>query len=477
MKIYKGYRAIIGLEVHAELCTDTKMFCRCKTSSDDEPNSNICPVCMAFPGSLPITNTKAVELAVTAGIALNCKINCYSRFDRKNYFYPDLPKAYQITQFYHPICENGFLDIKTQDNEIFRAGITRIHLEEDAGKLFHDISTNITQIDFNRSGVPLIEIVSEPCFNNSADVVEYLKKLRSVLIYSGVSKCRMNKGEFRCDVNISVQKQDDTTLGTRTEIKNLNSFKFIQNAIDAEFIRQVDLLCEGNDVIQQTLRFDTVLCKTFPMRSKENSADYRYFPEPDLKPVIVDVSYIQNCRRALPELADARFKRYTEKYLLSDTQADALTQNKEISDYFEQCLKYTQSTKTLCDLITGEVFRLIDDKFVIGISAENLACIASFCDNAVINASTAKRLVSELWNKNLSTEQYIKDNDLEQLNDEEVIRKIVICVLEQNSKAVGDFKNGKVNAKKTIVGAVMAKSKGKANPVIVQKLVDDFLSN
>lgn len=470
MNLIKNYEMVIGLEVHVELKTDTKIFCSCPTTFGAEPNTHCCPVCMGMPGTLPVLNKKVVDYAVKAGLATNCTITQKSKQDRKNYFYPDLPKAYQISQYDLPLCEHGHIDINVGGEEK-RIGITRIHIEEDAGKLVHDEKYG-TMIDCNRCGVPLIEIVSEPDIRSPEEAIAYLEKLRAIIMYTGVSDCKMQEGSLRCDVNLSVRKKGETQFGTRTEMKNLNSFSFISKAIEYEYKRQVEAIESGEKIYQETRRFDSNAGKTYSMRRKENANDYRYFPDPDLPFIEISDSALDTYRAEIPTLPDERKAQYMEKYGLDAYCAEMLINDISIADYFEKVAQKTTNAKIAANLLTGEVFRLLDpDNKNIPISVDALAAIANMADDQTINSSTAKRLVKEVWKSGVDPVEFVKDQDLAQINDENIIREIVLEVLERNAKSVADYKNGKQAALGAIVGQVMGKTRSKANPVIANKII------
>ena len=468
------YEMVIGLEVHVELKTKTKIFCSCPTTFGAEPNTQCCPVCMGMPGTLPVLNRKVVEYAIKAGMATNCTIARYSKQDRKNYFYPDLPKAYQISQYDLPLCEHGHLDIETSTGSK-RIGITRIHIEEDAGKLVHDDSG--TFVDCNRCGVPLIEIVSEPDIRSAEEAVAYLQKLRATILYTGVSDCRMQEGSLRCDVNLSVHKPGEP-FGTRTEMKNLNSFQFIQKAIEYEYKRQVQAIENGEEIVQETRRFDEKTGKTFSMRRKEDANDYRYFPDPDLAPIEMSEQKLSELQAAIPELPDARKAKYMEQYGLTAYDAEMITGTPEMADYFEAAAAATAYPKQAANLILTEVFRLLaaegEDAARIPVSAAHLASLVTMTADGKINSSTEKKVLSDLWKSgDADPESYVKEHGLEQISDRAVLESMVDAVIEQNPKLVADFKKGKTNALKSLVGQIMGKTGGRANPVIVQELIDE----
>ncbi len=477
MELYKGYEMVIGLEVHIELKTKTKIFCSCPTDFGAEPNTQCCPVCMGYPGTLPVLNRQVAEFAVKAGLATNCTIARYSKQDRKNYFYPDLPKAYQISQFDLPLCEHGWLEIEsdTVPSGLKKIGITRIHIEEDAGKLIHDDEKG-TLIDCNRCGVPLIEVVSEPDIRSAQEAVNYVQKLRSIALYTGVSDCKMNEGSLRCDVNLSVHKPGEP-FGTRTEMKNLNSFTFIAKAIEYEYRRQVDAIEAGETIVQETRRFAQEENKTYTMRRKEDADDYRYFPDPDLPPIELSEDEIARLRAAIPELPDERRARYEQNYGLSSYDALKLTESKELSDYFETCAKTAKTPKIAANMLITDVFRMMTpEDQTICVSPEHFAALSNLVVDQVINSSTAKKVLKEIWGTDKAPEDVVREQNLAQINDESVLRDVVAAVLAANEKSVNDYKNGKLAAAKSLMGQAMAKTSGKANPVILQKLMDEALN-
>lgn len=474
MKMINGFEAVIGLEVHAELKTDTKIFCSCPTGFGAEPNTQCCPVCMGFAGALPVLNKRAVEYAIKAGLATNCRIARRTRLDRKNYFYPDLPKGYQISQDELPLCRDGYLDIEVS-GERKRIGITRIHIEEDAGKLIHG-EDGETRIDFNRCGVPLIEIVSEPDIRSADEARAYLRKLRTVLMYAGVSDCRMNEGAFRCDVNISVRRAGESELGTRAEIKNINSFNFVGRAIEYEYARQVPIVLGGGSVVQETRRFDPDTGKTYSMRSKENAKDYRYFPEPDTPGFEIDEAHIKRLAAQIPVLPDERRQMYRSEYGLSESDAEILTSSLSLSQYFEECARQTAYPKSLSSLIISEILREQSaDDFCCPISASHLSELVTLWGEGVINSSTAKKLLCEMMGSDISPAQTVKERGLSQINDESVLRELLLQVMSEERKSVEDYRNGKRSAAKAIIGKVMARTSGRANPTLLSKIAYEEL--
>lgn len=471
MTLYKGYEIVIGLEVHVELSTESKIFCSCPTKFGAEPNTQCCPVCMGMPGTLPVLNKKAVEYAVKAGLATNCRIAGFSKFDRKNYFYPDLPKAYQISQYDMPICEHGFIEIESNGG-VKKIGITRIHLEEDAGKLIHqsDGNTSYTLIDCNRCGVPLIEIVSEPDIRSAEEAKAYLRKLRAIMIYTGISDCRLNEGSFRCDVNLSVRKSGDEKFGTRTEMKNLNSFAFAAKAIEYEFKRQVDSVESGEPIVQETRRFDPDSGKTFTMRTKENADDYRYFPDPDLPPVRLTDEYISSVRNTIPSLPDERKAMYISRWNIGSYDAELLTQSRTIADYFEKAAEITDYPKLAANIIINEMIKNLGEDDEIPVKYDALSEIAQMSGDEKINSSTAKKLLKMLCDGDIRKPSQIAEAEkMWQINDRDIIASAVKEAFEANPKAVDDIRKGKDSAKKSIIGYVMKKTNGYANAIIAEE--------
>lgn len=472
----KEYEMVIGLEVHVELKTKTKIFCNCETSFGAEPNTHTCPVCMGLPGTLPVLNNKVVEYAVKAGLATNCTIANFSKQDRKNYFYPDLPKAYQISQFDLPLCEHGYLDIETE-NGSKRIGITRIHIEEDAGKLVHDDAFG-TMIDCNRCGVPLIEIVSEPDIRSAEEAKAYLQKLRAIILYTGISDCKMNEGSFRCDVNLSVREKGSETFGTRTEMKNINSFQFVVKAIEYEYKRQLEAIEDGEEIVQETRKFDADTGKTYSMRSKENANDYRYFPDPDLPPIELSDNEIEKIRRTIPELPDARKKKYMEQYGISAYISEKIISDMDMADYFEKCALSAKAPKIVANILVGEAARLnTSERFFCPILAENMAKLSDLISDEVINTSTAKKLISRMWVDNSDPVLIVEKEDLKQINDRQLLTEIAKEIIDKSQKLVSDYKAGKQQALKALMGQAMGKTAGKANPVILEEILKNIIDN
>lgn len=468
-----NYEMVIGLEVHVELKTATKIFCGCSTKFGAAPNTQCCPVCTGMPGSLPVLNGKVVEYAVKAGLATGCKIATYSKQDRKNYFYPDLPKAYQISQYDLPLCSEGHLDIETESGKK-RIGITRIHIEEDAGKLVHQEGKG-TFIDCNRCGVPLIEIVSEPDMRSAEEAKAYLQKLRAIILYTGVSDCKMNEGSLRCDVNLSIRKKGSDKLGTRTEMKNLNSFQNVVKAIEYEYARQVSVLEEGGEVIQETRRFDMNTGKTSSMRSKENADDYRYFPDPDLVPIVVSPEFLEELRKSIPVLPDQRKASYQEKYGLSSLAAETLVTRKDIADYFETVAGETEYPLLAANLVSGEVARLCPEEQAVPVAPEHIAVLSDLLGQGKINGGTCKKVIAQLFREDGDPVAIIEAQGLQQISDPQVLRPMAEEVLNQSQKVVQDYKGGNKNAFHALVGQMMKKTQGKGNPQVIGQVLSELL--
>ena len=464
----KKYEMTVGLEVHVELKTASKMFCSCPVSFGDEPNTHICPICMGLPGALPSLNARAIDYALKAGLALNCSISEISYMDRKNYFYPDLPKAYQISQYDVPLCCGGYLDIGNGR----RIGISRIHIEEDAGKLIHKKNGD-TLIDHNRCGTPLIEIVTAPDIHSAEEAKTYLKRLRSILLCLGISDCKMNEGSMRCDVNISAKPEGTYENGVRTEIKNINSFSFVAKAIDAEFARQTAILEAGEQVCRQTRRYNASSGKTEEMRSKESAEDYRFLREPDLLPIRVSKEKIEKTRAELPMLPQEKKRIYKESFGLTDYDAELLSSDTALSELFDSCAALTEHKKPLANLLLGEILRLSSDEdFSCPICAEHIAQIADLCAEEDINSPTAKKLIGRLWNGEKRAPSEIVDTEgLRQIKSEEILLPLVKEAIDKNERAVMDYKNGKANAAKSLIGYVMSRTAGLAEPKAVEKLI------
>lgn len=476
------YEAVIGLEVHTELQTKTKIFCSCRTSFGADPNTNVCPVCLGLPGVLPVLNKKVLEYAVRAGLALNCEISRFSKFDRKNYYYPDLPKNFQTSQFDLPICEHGYLDVEVE-GEKRRIRITRAHMEEDAGKLVHH-GTSITDsdyslVDYNRTGTPLLEIVSEPDMRSAKEAVAYMEKMRAILQYVGISDCRMEEGSLRCDANVSVRPVGQKELGTKTEIKNINSFKGVERAIEYEAMRQAELLEDGGKVVQETRTWDEKEGVTKSMRTKEEANDYRYFPEPDLVPFTVSDEYIENIRKSLPELPDARKERYMKEFGLSSEDAVFMTNDKATADYFEAAVDAGADPKACVNWLMGEfASQLSTDGIEIAkapVSTENLAALLKLISKGTISGKIAKKVFATMWKEGGNPEEIVKAQGLVQISDTAELSKLVDEVVGKNPKAVEDFKAGKKKAVGALVGQIMKATKGKANPRVINELLNKKL--
>ena len=474
----KKYETVIGLEVHVELATKSKIFCSCSTEFGGEPNSHTCPVCTGQPGSLPVLNKKVVEYAVAVGLATNCSITSYSKFDRKNYFYPDNPQNYQISQLYYPICRNGYVEIETESGKkLIR--INEIQMEEDAGKLIHDDNEDVSVVDYNRSGVPLIEIVSEPDMRNADEVIAYLETLRQTIQYIGASDCKLNEGSMRADVNISVKETGSKKFGTRTEMKNLNSFRAIARAIEGESARQISLIENGEKVIQETRRWDDNKESSHAMRSKEDSNDYRYFPEPDLVPVIVSDEWINEIREKQPELRPQKLERYKKEYDIPEYDAKIITESKHMADIFEATTKICNKPKKVSNWLMVETMRLCKEMAIdledVNFSPANLAKLIDLTETGTINSTVAKDVFKEIFTNDIDPEKYVKEKGLMTVNDVDELRKTIEEVIKENPQAVADYRNGKEKAIAALVGQTMRATKGKANPELVNKILRELL--
>jgi len=474
----REYETVIGLEVHVELATKTKIFCGCKSDFGGAPNTHTCPICTGMPGALPILNKKVVEYAMAVGIATNCEITKYSKFDRKNYFYPDNPQNYQISQLYLPICRNGKVEIEVGGvkKEI---GIHEIHMEEDAGKLVHDEWEDVSIVDYNRSGVPLIEIVSEPDMRSADEVIAYLEKLRQTIQYLGASDCKLNEGSMRADVNISVRKIGQKEFGTRTEMKNLNSFKAISHAIEGETERQIELLEMNREVIQETRRWDDNKESSKSMRSKEDAKDYRYFPDPDLPPICIPDEWIQKVKDNQPELREEKLERYKKDYDISEYDASLITESKHLADLFEETTAICNKPKRVANFILGELLRLLKEKEMddsdISFSPENFAKLIELVDSGVVNSTVSKQVFGEIFENNVDPEVYIKENNLMVVDDDGELEKVIEEVISANPKSVEDYKAGKKKAIGFLVGQTMKAMQGKANPGKVNQILTEKL--
>ena len=474
----KNYETVIGLEVHVELATKTKIFCACSTEFGGAPNTHTCPVCTGQPGSLPVLNKQVVEYAVAVGLATNCTITQYSKFDRKNYFYPDNPQNYQISQLYLPICRKGHVEIETESGKK-NVRIHEIHMEEDAGKLVHDEWEDVSIVDYTRSGVPLIEIVSEPDMRSAEEVIAYLETLRQTIQYLGASDCKLNEGSMRADVNISVREVGSPKFGTRTEMKNLNSFKAIAHAIEGERERQIELLEMGRKVVQETRRWDDNKESSHAMRSKEDAQDYRYFPEPDLVPIVVSDEWIAEIKKKQPELRPQRLARYEKEYDIPEYDAKILTESKHMADVFEATTKICNKPKKVSNWLMGETMRLLKEKDMdpenISFSPLNLAKLIELVDAGTINSSVAKDVFEKIFADDIDPEKYVEDKGLKSKNDEGELKATIQGILDANPQSVADYRSGKEKALAFLVGQTMRATKGKANPAIVNKILKELL--
>lgn len=472
-----NYQAVIGLEVHVQLKTDTKIFCGCSTKFGAAPNSQTCPVCLGMPGVLPVLNKKVVEFAIRAGLATNCRIAPRSVFARKNYFYPDLPKGYQISQYELPICQNGHLDIEVE-GETKRIGITRIHMEEDAGKLVHADVPGLgsgSGVDLNRACTPLLEIVSEPDIRSADEAVAYLRKLHQIVVYLGICDGNMEEGSFRCDANVSVMPVGSTTFGTRTETKNVNSFRFVKQAIEHEIERQIELIEEGGKVVQETRLFDPNTGETRSMRGKEEAHDYRYFPDPDLVPLVISNDWVEDTRLSLPELPDARRSRYRSELGLSDYDAEVLTATREMAEYFEACLAAGAPAKGAANWVMGEVTRALNEAGTgiaeCPVTPVRLTALLQLIEKGTISGKIAKTVFDEMWQSDKTPEAIVEEKGLVQVSDTGEIEKIIDEIMAANMGQVEEFRGGKEKVFGFFVGQVMRASKGKANPAVVNELL------
>jgi aspartyl-tRNA(Asn)/glutamyl-tRNA(Gln) amidotransferase subunit B len=492
------YEAVIGLEVHAQMLTYTKIFCGCSTKFGSEPNTQTCPVCLGMPGVLPVLNKKALEFAIKTGLAMNCRISLYSRFARKNYFYPDLPKGYQISQYELPICEHGYIEIVI-DGNIKKIGITRIHMEEDAGKNIHEGTANYSFVDLNRTGVPLMEIVSEPDIRSPGEAVEFMKKLRTILRYLGVCDGNMEQGSLRCDANVSIRPVGQKEYGIRTEVKNINSFRFVERALEYEIKRQIKVVEDGGNVIQETRLWDSTKGITEPMRGKEEAHDYRYFPEPDLVPITLDKKWIDEIKETLPELPDMKRERFISVYGLPKSDADFLTSEKSIADWFEEAVKLGGPPKIVANWIKGELMRLLNEENKsfeeCPLKPKQLVDVLKLIDNGTISGKIAKTVFEEMYRNRIraetvgvaditlprlevtgTAEMIIKKKGLIQISDAGEIEKLVDDVISKNPKEVERFKSGEEKLLGFFVGQVMKLTKGKANPQMVNELLKKKLA-
>lgn len=476
----KQYETVIGLEVHVELATKTKIFCGCSTAFGGAPNTHTCPVCTGMPGSLPVLNKQVVEYAMAVGLAANCQINQYCKFDRKNYFYPDNPQNYQISQLYKPICTNGYVEIKGDDGEKKQVRIHEIHMEEDAGKLVHDDWNDCSLVDLNRSGVPLIEIVSEPDMRSSDEVIAYLEKLRLIIQYLGASDCKLNEGSMRADVNLSVREYGAKEFGTRTEMKNLNSFKAIARAIENERERQIDLIEAGEAVIQETRRWDDTKEYSYAMRSKEDAQDYRYFPDPDLVPIIISDEWMAEVKSKEPEFRDEKMARYISEFNLPEYDADIITLYKPLADLFEAAVQKGSAPKEASNWLMGETMRIVKDKGIepdqVKLTGENFAKFLKLIENDVINKTVAKEVFEAIFDGGVNPEAYVEEHGLKMDNDTDGLKKIIEEVVANNPKAVADYQGGNKKAIGALVGQTMKATQGKANPQMINKILNEILN-
>ena len=475
----KQYETVIGLEVHVELATKTKIFCGCSTAFGAGPNTQTCPVCTGMPGSLPVLNKQVLEYAIAVGLATNCDITRYAKFDRKNYFYPDNPQNYQISQLYLPICRNGGVEIETEEGGVKTVGIHVIHMEEDAGKLIHDEWEDCSLVDYNRSGVPLIEIVSEPDMRSAEEVIAYLEKLRLIIQYLGASDCKLQEGSMRADVNLSVREAGASEFGVRTEMKNLNSFKAISRAIAGEMERQIDLIESGEQVVQETRRWDDARGESYAMRSKEDAQDYRYFPDPDLVPVRVSDEMLAEIRARQPEFRNDKMKRYKEEFAIPDYDIEIITQSKHMADLFEEAVALGAEPKKVSNWLMGETLRLMKEKEVeaedLRFSPEHLVKLIGLTDAKAINSSVAKEVFEVMFEENVDPEQYVEEKGLKTVNDEGALRKAVEEVIAQNPQSVANYRGGKEKAIGFLVGQTMKVMKGKADPGAVNRMLKELL--
>ena len=474
----KDYEIVVGLEVHAELNTKSKIYCNCRNAFGLEVNTQVCPVCMGMPGTLPTLNEKVVEYAIKMGHAMHCQINGVCKQDRKNYFYPDLPKAYQISQAEVPLCGKGYLDVMV-DGQMKRIGVTRIHIEEDAGKLLHDESFSGSLVDLNRCGVPLIEIVSEPDIRSSAEAKAYLETIKSILQYLNISDCKMQEGSIRCDVNVSVREKGATEFGTRCEMKNVNSFSAAVRGIEYEAKRQIEILEAGGTIAQETRRWDDVKGMSIVMRSKEDAQDYRYFPEPDLVPIVVSDEWLQQIRDNQPELHDEKLARYIAEFGLPEYDAQILTSEKKLADLFEATSAICNKPKKVSNWLMGETMRLLKDREMdaedLRFSPEHLAKIIELTEAGTINNSVAKEVFEKVFDEDIDPERYVEEHGLKSDNDEDALRATIEQIVKDNPQSVEDYHNGKEKAIGFLVGQTMKATQGKANPGIVNKILKELL--
>ena len=475
----KQYETVIGLEVHVELATKTKIFCSCSTEFGGAPNTHTCPVCTGMPGSLPVLNKQVVEYAMAIGLATNCDITKVCKFDRKNYFYPDNPQNYQISQLYLPIARNGYVEIEVGDTKK-KVRIHEMHMEEDAGKLIHDEWDDTSLVDYNRSGVPLVEIVSEPDMRSADEVIAYLEKLRMIIQYLGASDCKLQEGSMRADVNLSVREVGTEKFGTRTEMKNLNSFKAIARAIEGERERQIELLEDGKEVVQETRRWDDNKESSHAMRSKEDAQDYRYFPEPDLVPIVISDEWIEKIRSQQPEFRTEKLERYKKEFDIPQYDAEIITDSKHMADIFEATTAICKKPKKVSNWLMVETLRLLKDNDMepedIRFSPENLAKLIELTEAGTINSSVAKDVFEKIFVEDIDPEKYVEEHGLKTVNDEGALQEVLEKVIADNPQAVADYKGGKEKALGALVGQTMKAMKGKANPGMVNQKLKEMLS-
>lgn len=474
----KQYETVIGLEVHVELATKTKIFCGCSTAFGGAPNTHTCPVCTGMPGSLPLLNKQVVEYAMGIGLATHCDITRVCKFDRKNYFYPDNPQNYQISQLYQPIARNGYVEIAVGDTKK-KVRIHEMHMEEDAGKLIHDEWDDTSLVDYNRSGVPLVEIVSEPDMRSADEVIAYLEKLRTIVQYLGASDCKLQEGSMRADVNLSVREVGAAEFGTRTEMKNLNSFKAIARAIEGERERQIELIEEGKQVVQETRRWDDNKESSHAMRSKEDAQDYRYFPEPDLVPIIISDEWIQKVKDRQPELRSEKLERYKKEYDIPQYDAEILTNSKHMADIFEEAATICGKPKKVSNWLMVETMRLLKENGMepedIDFAPENLAALVELTEAGTINSSVAKEVFEKIFAEDIDPKAYVEEHGLKTVNDDGALEEVLKKVIADNPQAVADYQGGKKKALGALVGQTMKTMKGKADPVAINKKLQEML--
>lgn len=474
------YSTVCGLEVHTELATATKIFCSCSTEFGGEPNTHVCEICSGMPGTLPVLNERVLEFAVRTGLATNCEITMYNKFDRKNYFYPDLPKAYQISQLYLPICRNGYIEINDSINGgKKKVRIHEIHMEEDAGKLIHDEWSDCTLVNYNRCGVPLLEIVSEPDIASADEAVEYVEKLRAILQFCGVSDCKMQEGSLRADVNVSVMEKGSKEFGTRTEMKNINSFKAIHNAVECEAQRQIEIIEDGGSVVQETRRWDDTKGVSYAMRSKEDAQDYKYFPDPDLPPVLLTDEYVENIRASLPELPEAKRERYMTEFKLSEYDTSMICSSVAYVKLFERTVEITGNPKDSANWIMGELMKMLNDTQTLpenmSFRAESLGEIINMLNSNKISRDSAKKVFAAVFTDDVIPADYVKENDMETVSDTGAIKAVIEDVIASNQKAVDEYKEGKEKSFNFLIGQSMRALKGKAPAAEVTKILKEIL--